>query len=154
MSLFEENLGHSCHNGYCCFHLNELPMRKYIMHHLGVSQSPTGLAGKIGKALKDFRSKNVCPNFTAVPNPNFIRVLPEVVKSLSRDTKVFHELCIAVMESTCSKKLVETVMPGMNFSRWNILDICLLYLYMTLLNPPESGQSSNVHNQYSCSTLF
>jgi hypothetical protein len=138
MSSYEELLGHSCHNGYCCFHLNELELRHHITHFLGVSSSPNGLAGDIGKALKDLKPENVLPEFTAFPNPNFYQIPPEVVKTLSRDQKVFHQLLTAVMEGKCSRKLAETVMPGINLARWLTLAIRILFYFMTLKDPPPN----------------
>jgi hypothetical protein len=43
-----------------------------------------------------------------------------------------------VLEGKYSKKLAETIMPGMNFSRFQTLAICIFFLFMTLKDPPEN----------------
>jgi hypothetical protein len=93
-------------------------LRHHITRFLGVSSSPTGLAGDIGKALKDLNPENVLSEFTAVPNPNFGHIRAEVVQTLSRDQKVFFQLLLAVTEGKCSKKLAQMIIPGMNWSHW------------------------------------
>jgi hypothetical protein len=95
MALTERLLGKPVHWFICFSHLNELLWRRYLIHIVSPTKSPTRWTSDWFN-LDKVESLPVV-EFAAVPNPEFPDPPIATIKSFSQDQQLFFALCQAIM---------------------------------------------------------